>query len=137
MIDEGFIVYKHKGTNDKKKVELKIVAPKEYVYTYRCLGVTWVDVDEESNAVCCCDYSSVTGYDAKKFGDLITRALMRPSVADNTQKIIMLILVVIIILLIANSYFNYQNWKLLQNIPSTISNAITSAKGSVTPATGI
>lgn len=133
IIDEGFLIYKHKGSSDRKKEPVKLSVPKDYIYTYRCLGVTWVDVDEEKNAISYCDYSSVTGFDAKKFGDLVTRALMRPSIADNAQKILLVALGAVIILLIISLYFGYKNFDSLQKLPSIIS----SMKGTVAQAAGI
>ena len=86
---------------------------------YRCFGVTVVDVDETSNAVSKTDYDAVSGFDAEKFEDLFTRALFRPTLDENKDRILIIMLVVVIAGLAINAFLI---WGVSQQL-STIAQA--------------
>lgn len=121
-VEENFLCYKDKdfiiriaiNTNDK--------------IFYRSLGVMWVDIDEEKNAICKTDYSTVTGFDAKKHSDLLTRALMRPAITSNQEKIILVCVILAVVISIAGVYFAYKasanSSTILVNLPAYIQSAV-------------
>jgi hypothetical protein len=80
-IDEGFLVYKH------QKQEKRLAIKSNNVF-YRSLNVMWVDVEETKNAIANPDYTNTPGYDAVKYNDLYLRALYRPVIADNKEKLV-------------------------------------------------
>lgn len=138
-VEEGFLCYKHKdftirmalNTNDK--------------FLYRSLGITMVDVDEEKNAICKTDYSTVTGFDAKKHSDLLTRALMRPSVTSNKEKIIILVVCVGVIVGAISAFFAFQAYdtanQLTISMPKHVTKAVDAAiermTGGISGASGV
>jgi len=79
-IEGSDLIYKPK--KDEKK---RMNVPDDKEVFYRCLGVWWVDVDENKNAFCSVDYSPVAGFDAVKEDNLLERALFRPQIIDMNQ----------------------------------------------------
>jgi len=90
-IEEGFLVYK--SNKEKKRIALKNKQGKERDGFYRALGINWIDVDEETNAIIqnSIDLRGVEGYDAIKNEHLHTRALYRPALTSTQDKILILI----------------------------------------------
>lgn len=124
-VDEGFLVYKHK--TKEANYLLRLAIPSDKNVFYRSIGVLWVDVDEEKNALMATDYTPVSGFDAKKFSDLLVRALSRPSIKSNFEKLITLLLFVVIVIAIIGVYFGYTNydkikimWMLLQTLSQKV-----------------
>ena len=111
-VEDSFLVYKRRKNNIRILITDKIF--------YRSLGVTWVDVDEEINAACTVDYTGVAGYDAEKYDDLLTRALMKPSIKSNFEKIVVAILVGTLILCGAAAYLSYLGYNNTQIITLTL-----------------
>lgn len=122
-IEGGKLKYTVKG-KDKKL----IMIPKNKPVFYKTIGITMIDIDSEKNAVCCVDYSSLEGFDAEKYNDLLLRALYKPKIDNNREKMIITCLV---ILLIAVAFIGYM---LMQQgeVTATILNQIGNMKGSVT-----
>lgn len=87
-IQGDFLVY------GKKKNQKRIVVPERCIY--RSYGVDCIDIDESKNAVSRTDYEAVTGHDAEKFEDLYTRALYRPSLEENRDKVMLILLIICI-----------------------------------------
>ena len=100
-IEEGFLVYK--SEQGKKRIPIK-----DNSVFYRSIGPAWVDVDEEKNALGKHDYSTVSGFDAIKYNDLFLRALHRPKIADNKEKIVIGCLVLIIVAIAVVGFFIYK-----------------------------
>ena len=101
-IEEGFLVY-------GDKLNGKRISIKNNSFFYRVCGLMWVDVEDEKGALCKPDYSTEPGFDAVKYNNLYVRTLMRPSVADNQDKIIIGALFLIIVLIIVAGFLVYQN----------------------------
>lgn len=116
-IKGDFLIY-GKGEN-KKRIAL------EDGQVYRCFGVTVLDTDETSNAVCSVDYKAVPGFVAEKFEDLYVRALFRPALDQDQNRILIIIAVVIIAGLAINAFLV---WSVSQQIsalgPATINSVI-------------
>jgi len=93
----------------------RLTIPGAFVF-YRSLGVSWVDIDEERNALCCPDYSTLPGYDAVKFSDLLKRALQKPAITDNKDKLVFAGLLLIIILIAFMFFFLYKHDTLLKSV---------------------
>ena len=99
-IQESFLIYKgHK--NDKR-----LVIQDKGVF-YRCMGVSWVDVDDQKNALMKADYEPVSGFDAVKYNDLYLRALMKPTIADTKEKLIIASIIIIGLICIGTLFFVY------------------------------
>lgn len=84
---EKILVYK-----DRSKEEKRLGIPDDAVI--RFLGVNWLLVDEDKNAVMKADFSSVSGFDAPRYNNLYLRALYKPIIQD-TIKLVILIVVII------------------------------------------
>ena len=123
-VEEGFLIYKH------KKDVIRLNIPQDVNPFYKCLAVMWVDVDDEKHAICKTDYSAVAGYDAVKNNNLHTRALMRPSIQDNQQKIILTLLVILGIGILVVGYLAYSNYAQLREL-STLPQVVANLKGTV------
>lgn len=89
-IKEDSLVY------ELNKEEKKIVINDKSVF-YRCLGVTWVDIDESKNALVKPDFTSITGFDAVLYNNLYLRALYKPAITNNMEKVMILLLIIITI----------------------------------------
>ena len=116
-MEEGFIVFKIK----KEKYRISI-SPEDKPF-YRCLAANWIDISEENWGICKTNYATVSGFDPKKYSDLLTRALMRPSVTSNQEKIILVLLIFTMVLVIAAIYMGYKNGQsldALKGVPDLI-----------------
>ena len=92
-VDEGGLIYTTKF--NKKKVEKRISLTDNSVF-YKCLSVSWIDVDEQSN--CIIKHGAmVDGFDAVKMNNLYVRALYQPQINDNREKLMMGILIILAI----------------------------------------
>lgn len=89
--DGTLLKYKDRNKN-KRSVEVK-----DRSNVYKGMGVNCIDVDEETNAVNSPDFSKVSGYDAVKFDNLLTRALYAPKI-DDLKKQGLIILGVLVVL---------------------------------------
>lgn len=97
-VDEGFLMYEIKRSWKEKDIIRLNIPKKGPSPFYKCMSVTWVDVDDEKHAICQTDYSTVTGYDAIKNNNLHQRALMRPSLTNGMEKMMMAGIVICAIL---------------------------------------
>jgi len=124
-VEENFLCYKN------KKFTIRIAINTQDKVFYRCMGIAMIDVDEEKNSVCHVDYSTVTGFDAKKHSDLLTRALMRPAISSNQEKILLACVIGAIIVAGVAAFLAYQSsgqlTTLTTNMPIYIENAVKSA----------
>lgn len=121
-VEESFLCFKRKV--DGTKAIIRAIVPKETPF-YRCLSVLWVDYDEETADICKCDYTGAKSFDPVKYDNLLVRALQKPAIGDNMQKIMIVLLVIAIAVGIAGVYFGYINTKGIEglnNIPGMISN---------------
>lgn len=99
-VEGGFLVYDDRESKANKQKEKKRVIIPEGAF-YRAIGVSCVNVDEESNSVILPGGSAVAGYDAIKFSNLYTRALYKPSVApEDKTKILLVVTLVICVIII-------------------------------------
>lgn len=111
-VEEHFLIFKRRGNNIRILITAKIF--------YRSLSVTWVDVDEELNCACTVNYEGVTGYDAEKYDDLLTRALMKPAIKSNFEKIVIGMLALVIVLAGAAAYLAYLGYNNTQTLGPSI-----------------
>lgn len=102
LLDKGFLVFKDRG-----KDERRIRVPSDKVAIYRSMGINLIDVDDETNAINCIDYSAVTGYDSVKYNDLYLRALYRPSLFDKKEQILLALVVVILVAVLIEGFLLY------------------------------
>ena len=134
-VEENFLCYKDKGYT------IRIAMNSKDKIFYRSLGVNWVDVDEEKNAIARTDYSAVTGFDAKKHSDLLTRALMRPSITSNQEKIILIVVILSLLVSAAGVYFAYQastaTNNLIQSLPLLLQKTVEAVLNKGSTVTGI
>jgi len=107
-VEDGFLCHKLKKEKGTTTIRRKL-PDKEKVF-YRCLGVFWVDVDEDTNAICTVDYGGITGYDAENFNDLLERAIMKPNINNGFEKIVIAALVIVVILAAAAAYLSYMGY---------------------------
>lgn len=109
-MEEGFLIYKHKKEDYRLAINFK-----ESQF-YKCVGVMWIDVDEDKSAVSLTDYSGVSSHDPRKWNEVFLRALFRPSISDNKQKIILIILIVLGIGMLVIGYLEYHNYSSLRTL---------------------
>ena len=124
QIEEGDLIYKLKKDNPKR-----INIPTNQVFFYKTLGITMIDVDSQKNAICSVDYEAVVGFDAVKQSDLLKRALYKPQIDNQKEKIIMIILVILIIAVVFSIFLSVQNSETLNAISIQISNMKGSVSG--------
>lgn len=117
-VEDGFLIYKVKTVDGKSEKRMKIDPNAKYIY--RFLAVNWIDVDEEKNCLCKCDYTPVDGFDAKKFSDLLIRCIQKPAIMNNLDKIIIAGLLLVGLLALAGIIFGYLNMKNSENIIQAI-----------------
>lgn len=113
--EEGFIVFKDKKFWKRLAIEDKNIL-------YRSLGVYWVDLDEEKNALSKTDYTPVPGFDAGKYANLYTRALYKPSIQDNKERLILGLLFIIVIGIAIGLFMLYAQGDKFTQIQGAISN---------------
>jgi len=116
---EGKIL-KFKIKINKNTTTANIPLPDRLNFFYRCLGVAWIDIDEEKMAVCTVDYSAVSTNDVEVIDNIITRVETRPSITDNKQKIILIILIVVCIGILALAFMAYKNYTMTQTLSSYV-----------------
>ena len=127
---EGYLVYKLKkdtirySINDHDKV------------FYRCLSVTWVDVNEEKHCLVKTDFSVVSGFDAPKFESLNVRALMRPTEKSLKEKIILFLLVLVLIGVLIAIFMAIKNASAVNNLATSIPSWLENMRGAVSGSTG-
>jgi len=80
---------------------------------YRAWNINCVDIDEEKNCILMPNYSMATGYDAEKYSDLYVRALYKPAILDNKEKILLVMLIIVIIICVGGIIFNYRVYKVV------------------------
>ena len=83
---------------------------------YRLLGVNSIDYDEETSAIKRADYQGVSSYDPVKFENLHTRALMRPTITNMQEKIIIILLIINCLLAAGSIYMGYISYRDSQTI---------------------
>lgn len=111
----------------KHKQKIDIPIPSDINCFYRCLGVSWINIDDEKNAIILADMSSIEGYDAEKYSELLERALYKPSITDNKTKLILLLQLISVIVLIVILFMIVNNGKqftLIKNQLITIADQV-------------
>lgn len=127
-VEDSFLMYKiHKNWRRHA------IPAKEPIF-YRSLGMTWLDVDEVTGAFCKPDYSGVTGFDSQKFQDLYVRALYKPAITNNQDKIIIGCVILLIVLVIVLAFFMYKHQVMLQTIQASLEGLKTAT---IVPASGV
>ena len=124
-VDDGFLVFGKKG--QQKRVT---IPGNEFIY--RVGGMQWIDVDEETGAVCGADYIGVSGFDPVKYNNLYVRTLFKPSVADNQEKIIIGALGLAIILIVVVGFLVYKNGYSLTFLTQAIGQVVQTGQGVIT-----
>jgi len=135
-VEEGFLVYEVKRSWREKDIIRLNIPPNSKVF-YKCLSVQWVDVDDEKHAICQTDYSTVTGYDAIKNNNLHQRALMRPSITNGYEKIMLFLLAILILAVIIDCFIGWGVYKQMVMLKSQIPGIIQSMRGTVVGVGGI
>lgn len=124
-IIDGFLVYPTK-TGHKR------ISIKDSSYLYRSMAITWIDVDEEQNAIAKPDFSTVSGFDAEKYDNLYKRTLYRPSASDAKEKLLFTLVFISIIAAIAAavlSYFGMRNDAQIMSAINGIANGLVVPTG--------
>lgn len=101
-IDENDLVYKA-SKYDEKRINIL-----DNTVFYRSLSVAWIDVEEQTNNIILPDSTIVPGFDAVKYNNLFVRALTRPGLDDQKDKIIMGAIILMIILVAVIGFMIYR-----------------------------
>ena len=125
-VEEGFLVYKH----NKDVIRLNI--PQDVNPFYKCIAVTWVDVDDEKLAIAKTNYSTVTGYDAVKNNNLHTRALMRPNIVSGKEKLLLFLVVIVGVIALAGVYMAYNSYAGVTQLQADLPGLLKNLAGTVT-----
>lgn len=131
QVVEGFLVYKLR----KDTIRYSINSYDKVFY--RCLAVTWVDVDEEKHGLVKVDFSTVTGFDAPKFESLNTRALMKPAERSLKEKIIIILLVLILVGVLVAVFMCIKNAGAVNDLATSIPGWLENMRGAVKGSTGV
>lgn len=133
-VEEGFLVYKIK--QEKEKYTLRLAISQDTKPFYRSLAVMWVDVDEERHAIAGTNYVGVCGFDAQKHSDLHTRALYRPSLESNKDKIMFYLIIASALIALGALYFAFQSYNsaslLRAELPKMLSDLAGTVVGTTT-----
>lgn len=127
-IEENTLIYK--AGKDKKRITL----PKDKPIFYKTIGVSMIDVDSETNSVCTIDYEPVSGFDAIKHENLYVRALTKPQITDNKEKIIFVLLIAAVAI---SAFIAYNMVKQGQDIVILKDTVANLNKGLITATKGI
>lgn len=101
-VEESFLVFKaHK--KEEKRINLTGTSP-----FYRSMAVTWVDIDDQTNAVLTPQLDGIATFDAVKYDNLYKRTLTRPQIADNKDRIILGAIIITAIVALAIAWMTYQ-----------------------------
>jgi hypothetical protein len=120
-IEKGFLIFKFKEENRKHVGRISIDTSK-FTPFYKCLGVLWVDINEEKSAIMLHDYTAVSGFDVRKYSDLLLKALQQPTIQSNREKIIIGLLIVVILVLIAIGILGFYNYDISNFIKGELPN---------------
>jgi hypothetical protein len=132
-LDSGFLVFIDK--KDGKKFEARIcIDPDKRSPMYRCMGINWLDISEDKSSICYPDYSVVSGYDTKKYSDLMIRCLQRPVISSGQEKIMLILVGVSVLLMLGCAYLGFINYDLSKQIHTMIPNV---CKGIVQAVAGV
>ena len=128
IIDNNLI---YKGRDKEVKT---LALPEDKPVIFRSMNVNAIDVDEAKNAIIAVDWSAITGFDAVKFDNLLTRALMQPEQQDKLLKIILILILVIAGIAIASAFFSYNTLSIVESLNVTTANVISG--GNIGPGAG-
>ena len=121
-ISEGMLVYK------MAKYDTKRITIKNQNVFYRSIGVLWVDVDEELNAIIDpINLEGVTGYDPVKYNNLYVRALTRPNIKDKIDQIILAGVILLAVLIAVVGFLLFKQGTQIEALHGLVANA--SSKG--------
>lgn len=103
QIEENFLVFKsHK---EEKRIALDSNAP-----FYRLMHITVIDVKESDNSIIKTTGENVTGFDASKFSNLFVRALYKPTLNNNAQRIMFVLIIATILAVAVVGIICWQNY---------------------------
>lgn len=95
IIEQGFLVFGKKGNMRRIKLDSQ-------TRIYQAWGVRGIDIHDELNAPLGADFRGVAGFDAEAFENLLTRALYRPALEENKEKIILIAIIIVGVLVIVS-----------------------------------
>ena len=84
-VSEGILTFKD-ITKEQRKISV------EKGDFYRSLNINCVDLDDDTNTIIKRDGSIMNGFDAKKFNNLLVRALTKPKDLNKEEKLILILL---------------------------------------------
>lgn len=130
-IEEGFLVYKCKDTKAEKRIAIA-----DGSVIYRSLAIAWIDTDGQKNSIIKhTDDKEVSGFDATKTSNLLTRALTKPSTNFLDQgRITIFLLIGIGIAVLIVGYISYMNYT---NIPALSAQIASLSERMITNTTGV
>lgn len=99
----------------KNKAEYIITIKDRNVF-YRSIGIIWVDFDSATGGLVKPDFQGIEGFDAVKYNNLYLRALYKPAITDNLDKILMVMVLICIILGVISLILCFRNGAALENI---------------------
>lgn len=111
--DDGDLVFK----KNKKEVRINNLSAEDI---YRDLGVFFVEIDGETNAILRPNLEGVEGFDAEKWNSLYLRALYRPTLLDQKAQIMLIICGITLLMVIISLFFGYQINKKVELISNNI-----------------
>lgn len=115
IINGDFLIF------GKKEEKRRVTLEKSCIYT--CWGVQVVDLDESSNNLSNVNYQAVPGNDAEKTESLYVRSLMRPSLEQATDKMLLILLILVLVAVIAVGFLV---WNVSQQVAGIGGGAVTS-----------
>ena len=109
-IQEGFLKFKY------NKGEKTMALPVNVPTIYRSMTISWVDIDAINWSFISRGGSQVSGFDPEKFTSLNQRALYKPAILGDQNKILILLLIIIIVAVVGSIIFMYQMNKNLSTL---------------------
>jgi len=118
-----------------EKDNRRLTLDKSKPQIYRSIGVNMIDVDAEKNTILNpTDYSSQTGYDADKMENLYVRALTKPQITDNQERLILILSGLAVIMIGILIYMQTKQGEEIVLIKNTVASL---NKGLITASSGL
>jgi len=93
----------------KKNKEEHSIAITDRTVFYRSMGIIWVDYDSATGGLVKPDFKGIDGFDPVKYNNLYLRALYKPAITDNFDKILMLLMFICVVLTIVTIVLSVKN----------------------------
>jgi hypothetical protein len=117
LVSEGFLVYKARGQKEKKRIPLD----KEQKIIFRSMSVWNLMIDEETNAFLTPDgLKAIDSFDAEKYEQLNIRALYKPALMDQNEKIMLGMIAVALLASVVSAFLVFKSGQKIDILQASV-----------------